>query len=128
MTGIPEEYYGWWRIIEECERHGIEPPTFEDRAGAMFVTFWAQILPGAEATPQVTPQVVGILKAAGTPCSRAQLQQAAGLKDRDHFRKAHLDPLLQSGWLEMTIPDKPRSSQQRYRLTKAGKNALKKKS
>ena len=35
-----------------------------------------------------------------------------------------LKPLLESGWLEMTIPDKPRSSKQRYRTTEAGLRAL----
>ena len=33
--------------------------------------------------------------------------------------------LLASGLLEMTIPDKPRSSKQRYRLTAKGREFLK---
>jgi len=45
------------RVIEECERHGIEPPAFEERSGALFVTFRAPIVPGLAETPQVTPQV-----------------------------------------------------------------------
>ena len=32
--------------------------------------------------------------------------------------------VLDAGWLEMTIPDKPRSSKQRYRATAAGMKAL----
>jgi ATP-dependent DNA helicase RecG len=46
------------------------------------------------------------------------------LKDREHFRRAYLEPLLAADWLEMTIPDKPRSSKQRYRTTVAGTRAL----
>jgi ATP-dependent DNA helicase RecG len=53
------------------------------------------------------------------------LQNAAGLKDREHFRTAYLEPLLDAGLLEMTIPDKPKSSRQRYRTTAAGVGALK---
>ncbi len=64
------------------------------------------------------------LKAARIPRTRAELQKAAGLKDRKHFRKAYLDPLVEAGLLEMTIPDKPRSSQQRYRTTAAGGTLL----
>jgi len=30
---------------------------------------------------------------------------------------------LAAGWLEMTIPDKPTSSKQRYRVTEAGGQA-----
>jgi ATP-dependent DNA helicase RecG len=52
--------------------------------------------------------------------SRGELQKAAGIKDREYFRKAYLEHLLSSGWLERTIPDKPRSPIQRYKTTKTG--------
>ena len=35
-----------------------------------------------------------------------------------------LKPLLEVGWLEMTIPDKPTSSKQKYRLTTKGRDLL----
>lgn len=50
----------------------------------------------------------------------------AGIKDREHFRKDYLEPLLASGWVEMTIPDKPRSSKQRYKTTALGRKVLRK--
>ena len=31
-----------------------------------------------------------------------------------------LKPLLEVGWLEMTVPDKPTSNKQKYRLTTKG--------
>ena len=37
-----------------------------------------------------------------------------GLKNKNHFIKAHLKPLLESGQLRMTAPDKPNSSKQKY--------------
>ena len=37
-----------------------------------------------------------------------------GLKNKNHFIKAHLKPLLESGQLRMTIPDKPNSRNQKY--------------
>jgi hypothetical protein len=37
-----------------------------------------------------------------------------GLGNREHFRKSYLKPLLESGQLKMTIPDKPNSKNQRY--------------
>jgi ATP-dependent DNA helicase RecG len=79
-------------------------------------------------TPQVTdqaaPQVAQVLEAASSACSLGELQAAAGLKDRVHFLKTHLEPLLLAGWIERTIPDKPRSSKQKYRLTEKGRGAL----
>jgi len=80
------------------------------------------------ATPQVTPQVasqvIGVLKAARKECGASELQAAAALKDRVHFLKRYLDPMLAAGWLERTIPDKPRSSKQKYRLTDKGRAFL----
>jgi len=44
-----------------------------------------------------------------------------GLKHRKTFRINYLQPLMEAGWLEMTIPDKPTSSKQKYRLTSKGR-------
>jgi DNA-binding PadR family transcriptional regulator len=37
------------------------------------------------------------------------------------MRERYLDPALAEGLVELTIPDKPRSSQQKYRLTEKGR-------
>jgi ATP-dependent DNA helicase RecG len=52
------------------------------------------------------------------------LQQLINLKHREHFRKEHLEVLLESGLLTMTIPDKPNSPNQRYKTTEAGRRAI----
>nr|WP_048135472.1 hypothetical protein [Methanolobus tindarius] len=52
--------------------------------------------------------------------TRKELQDALSLKDDEHFRKHYLLPSLETKIIEMTIPDKPRSSKQKYRLTKKG--------
>jgi ATP-dependent DNA helicase RecG len=71
--------------------------------------------------PASTPQVQAILRAASrSATSREELQAAAGIADREHFRKTYLRDLIAAGLLELTIPDKPRSSRQRYRLTAQG--------
>ena len=53
------------------------------------------------------------------------MQKASGLRNREHFVNEHLNPLVAAGLIEMTIPDKPRSSRQRYRLTAKGREFLK---
>lgn len=47
-----------------------------------------------------------------------------GRSNRTKFRDQVLNPLLDAGLLEMTVPDKPRSSRQRYRTTAAGVRLL----
>jgi ATP-dependent DNA helicase RecG len=66
------------------------------------------------------------LAKAEEPLSRAVLQAASGLRNREHFVNQHLNPLVIAGLLELTVSDKPRSSKQRYRLTDAGRAYLKK--
>jgi ATP-dependent DNA helicase RecG len=88
------------------------------------VTLRAEIAITPEATRQVTPQVAAILRASGHPMSRSQLQEAAGLEDREHFRTVYLEPLLAAGWVAMTIPDESTSSRQRYRTTPGGEQVL----
>ncbi|MFZ0242252.1 MAG: hypothetical protein WAL90_11460 [Desulfobacterales bacterium] len=76
-----------------------------------------------EVTPDVTPEV-RLLSAFTGEMTRQQLKAALGLKDDEHFRKAYLLPALKAGLIEMTIPDKPRSSRQKYRLTGKGQDRL----
>jgi len=56
--------------------------------------------------------------------TRQQLKTALGLKDDEHFRQTYLLPTLEAGLIEMTMPDKPRSSKQKYRLTDKGRQRL----
>lgn len=102
------------------------PPEFHEIAGSAVVKFHVPVGVCVQEAPQVTPQAARVLEAAHSVCSFAEMQAAAGLKDCVHFLKTHLGPLLLASWIERTIPDKPRSSKQKYRLTEKGRQALRK--
>lgn len=70
-----------------------------------------------QVAPQVTPQVKELLSALKGEMSRDDLQVALGLQDRKSFSERYLKPALNAGLIEMTIPDKPNSRLQKYRLT-----------
>jgi hypothetical protein len=53
--------------------------------------------------------------------SRKALQATLGLLDRKSFRERYLKPALTDGLIQMTIPDKPNSRLQKYRLTDKGR-------
>lgn len=53
------------------------------------------------------------------------MQQILELKHRDSFVESYLQSALEAELIEMTIPDKPRSKLQKYRLTKQGQKVLK---
>ncbi len=77
-----------------------------------------------EVTPEVTPEVERLLGVLNGEMSRLELMAALTLKDEEHFRKAYLVVALELEVIERTIPDKPRSRLQKYRLTPSGKQLL----
>ena len=123
------------RMREEAKKHKCPEPKFTVD-GFFTATFWPNLEIACRVTPQVTPEVKGevteqvteqvaiMLQTACEPRSLKELQSVVGLKHRPHFLKAYLEPLLAAKWLEMTIPDKPRSPKQRYRTTDLGRKML----
>ena len=77
-----------------------------------------------EVTGEVTGEVVKLIKVFSGEMKRKELQQKLGLKHEDHFRDAYLIPALNSGLVEMTQPESPRSPTQKYRLTELGRQFL----
>jgi len=69
---------------------------------------------------QVTPQVEALIKTITDEHTRQELQNKLSLSDRENFRKNYLQPALDDGLIELTIPEKPNSSKQKYRLTEKG--------
>ncbi|MFY1112072.1 MAG: ATP-binding protein [Methanosarcinaceae archaeon] len=67
---------------------------------------------------------VEVLKKCKNECSIVDLMELTERTDRSKFRKRILSPLLDAGFIEMTIPDKPRSSKQKYRMTAKGEAFL----
>ena len=48
------------------------------------------------------------------PKTIGEIMNAMNWKNRTKFRRKYIHPLLEKGILEMTIPDKPNSSKQKY--------------
>jgi ATP-dependent DNA helicase RecG len=124
-TGLPMILTRW------RESGRVAPEIFNDAGTKRFrISFpWGESgsLPGqftGQVAGQVTGQVVNLLRACAGERSRGELQQRLGLRHRDHFNEAYLRPAMDAGLIEMTVPDKPRSRNQRYRLTALGRSVL----
>ena len=77
-------------------------------------------------TPTVTAQVLYLLtliKNEGN-LSSFEIRKLLSLKDKSHIHSAYLKPALKEGLIEMTLPEKPQSPLQKYRLTEKGINLL----
>ena len=48
------------------------------------------------------------------PYTRSELMEKLGLKAREGFRRNYLQPAIENNLIQMTIPDKPNSRNQRY--------------
>ena len=67
-------------------------------------------------------QVVQILRESEKEMARSELQKGLKIASRSYFWQEYLQPALGDGLIEMTIPDKPNSSKQKYRLTELGRS------
>ena len=79
------------------------------------------------ASDHASVQVEKLVSALIGEMGRSELQELLSIKNRDYFRTDYLNPAINQGYVELTIPDKPNSQNQRYRLTAKGialKNSL----
>ncbi len=122
-TGIPRVLEDWPETlllddVDGNEFRAVIPRPATDQTQQVT----QQVTP--QVTPQVTAQVGMLLARLDGEMPRLAIQNALGLADREHFRTSYLTPALDLGVIEMTLPDKPRSSNQRYRLTALGRQWL----
>lgn len=129
-TGIPEMY-------ALTAARGLKAPDFEDNKTFM-VTLWRPSARTDHDTVHDTAhdaahdtahdflflnleylphRLIWILEG---EMSRSEMMEKLGLTHRTNFNDNYLDQAFENGWIEMTIPDKPQSKKQRYRLTQAG--------
>lgn len=112
------------RMYLEMKEAGLPEPEYHTEAFMVYATIrnknsqatsMPQVQPQVE--PQVQPQdeiVMKVLQFCSVPRKKSEIVDYCGYKDRRRFTDKYLKPLLKTGELEMTIPDKPNSSKQMY--------------
>lgn len=140
-TGAVEVWgRGTNRVIAACRKHGAVAPTFEERQDFLIVTFKAQMVAGDTARPESQPEsstspvpvqylsletrILDLLKDGPLPVSI--LSERLGQKRVSGQLKVILKRLQSDSLIEFTIPEKPRSRLQKYRLTPNGESTLRK--
>jgi ATP-dependent DNA helicase RecG len=110
-------------VIARCQQAGLPAPEFRQEGG-QFIQTLGRPAPQvasqeAQVTPPVTPPVGKLLEAIADrgELGNAVIRNLLGLTDRTHVRKHYVDVALAGGFIEPTIPDKPTSRLQKYRLT-----------
>ena len=103
------------RLYEVMESEGLPQPEYRTQAFMLSATIRNTKTDGnLWATPQATPQAEQILTFCTTARTRNEIAEHFGVKDPKFFAKKHIKPLLESGALRMTMPNKPTSPAQKY--------------
>ena len=138
MDAVEHIGSGIRRIRDLCREWGVPAPVIDVSEHWVTVTFRRAAL-GGEGSGETSEGAgrdqlgtksapsrhqVTILRKSLSAQPITALMAVAGRKDRTKFRNQVLRPLLEAGWIEMTIPDKPTSRNQRYRTTAAGRGVL----
>lgn len=111
----------YYRAIETATRKADTEP---------FVRFMLKIIleavrEASTQTPEVTPEVFRLMKSLKGELGRAELMRKLRLKDEKDFRVTCMNPALDAGFTERTIPDKRTCRSQWCRLTGFGIAVLK---
>lgn len=117
--------YKYTRLYSGAEPQFVEGEVFRTVIPLASV---ATVKAGPKASDQVGDQVsdqvsdqdespiifASILDFCATPRSKKEICEALGYKNLTYFTRKYLAPLLTSGKLKMTIPDKQKSKNQKY--------------
>jgi len=152
-AGLIEKWgRGTNRVTELCAAAGTPSPQYEEIGGSALVTF--KVLAGSTARVEIpssgekkaaarsesgqsqrpesvlhdsrTPIEVRVLDALGKePLNRHSLAGQFGHRSVSGALRKAISILLQNEWTEYTIPEKPNSRLQKYRLALASERALK---
>jgi len=134
---------GFPKIRKSMKINGSPDPIFEMDKDRVYFLTTIKIHPdfklepsSDQVTDQVTDQVgtksglsrdqVKILSKCAVDTGIVDLMKIEGRTNRTKFRDQVLNPLIEEVLIEMTIPDKPTSRFQKYRLTERGKLLLEK--
>lgn len=112
-------------MVNKCREQNLPPPKWESNPDSgVTVTFYtteATTEATTEVATEATTEVKRLLSKLQGEMSRSEIRDLLGLKNDEHLRKAYLTPALKLGLIERTIPDKPKSPKQKYRLSAVGK-------
>jgi len=111
----------------QAEYYTVLNQSTKNAESSVFIEFMLKMILNAvislstpEVTPGVTPEVRKMLVCLKGDMSRKEIQHELCLKDEKNFREVYLHPALNQGLIEMTVPDKPNSRLQKYRITQRG--------
>jgi len=119
-TVIRDRQDNYYVVLRKCDQTANSTSFVEFLLNAILEALRENIFTD-QVGDQVTDQVAKLLCVfEGHPLSASELMKKLGLSHRPTFRNNYLHPALAKGLIEMTVPDKPNSRLQKYRITQKG--------
>lgn len=110
-------YSGIPTIYRELKEAGLPEPEFIDQRGHFQVCL-RKLKEASAATAiesgETENQTAALLEFCRTPRTRQEIADYLKITTVSHAIKHHINPLVEKGLILLTIPDKPRSSKQKY--------------
>ena len=113
---VEKNQAGYYKAIADCHRAG-KSDTFIEFMLQQIDNAFTEILDQTSAREgQISEYVNRLLEVMeyDVPYTSNFLMQKVGIKTKDSFRNNYLHPAIELGLIQMTIPEKPRSKNQRY--------------
>ena len=113
-------------IVARCLAYGLPKPHYQQDEDFRVVIYRPESQEISSVTQSGTQSgtqsrvAIQILDFCRVPRQVCEIREKLNYTNRTKFRQSHIAPLLEAELLEMTIPDKPTSSKQKYRTTEMG--------
>ena len=114
-------YSGIPRIRHAMQELDLPEPVFSDRRGTFSVTLYNQTAAmelqeerPVELQEEAVSDPKGLLTFCQKPRSRKEIVDYLAISSAQYALRRYLDPLVGSGAIRMTIPEKPKSPRQKY--------------
>lgn len=112
LVGAENRYSGIPTIRREMAAHNLPEPVFENRRNEFVVILYNGV--SVEPRQELSEEAM-LLEYCREPRNRKEIAQFLGLKTASYAMDRYIRPLLDEGKLEMTMPEKPRSTHQKYK-------------
>ena len=93
---------------------GLPEPVFQDTRGSFLVEFYKMREDGQEQPDRLTEEEKSLLIFCRTPRTRREICDYLGLSSTTYAIQRHVTPLVEKGFICLSIPEKPSSPRQLY--------------
>ena len=114
MRITENRYSGIPTIRKAMEEYGLRPPVFTEERGDFVVTFYKAAQASPDGTAVLEETAKSLITFCQSPRTRKEICDYLGLSSITYAIQKYVTPLVEGGYIRLSIPDKPSSPKQCY--------------